>query len=157
LPAIGALATALRSGRAARRDRLRRLDRRLARALPLWVGSLPDIDDLLPSSSGFFDLVILDEASSIDQLLAATALLRARRAVVVGDPEQLRHVSFVADTRLHEVLTAHALEAEPLIASRLDVRRNSIFALAAAVAPVVELNENFRSEPHLVEFVAKRI
>ena len=158
LPAVAALATALRSGRAARREQLGRLDDdRLTRALPLWVGSLPDIDDLLPPIAGFFDLVILDEASAIDQPLAVPALLRARRGVVVGDPHQLRHVSFLSDGRLQDALEAHGVSAHPLLAARLDVRRNSVFDVAAGVAPVLTLDEHFRSHPHLVDFVAERI
>ncbi len=157
LPTVAALATALRSGRAARRDQLSRLDRRLTRALPLWVGSLPDIDDLLPAVSGFFDLVILDEASSIDQSLAVPGLLRARRGVIVGDPQQLRHVSFLSDERLRSVIDEHGLDAHPMLTARLDVRRNSAFDLGAGVSPVNVLDEHFRSDPHLVEFVAMRL
>jgi hypothetical protein len=157
LPAVTALATALRSGRAARRDQLARLGRELTQALPLWVGSLPDIDDLLPPVPGFFDLVILDEASSIDQPLAVPALLRAGRGVVVGDPRQLRHVSFLADERTRSVVEAHGLAAHPLVAARLDVRRNSAFDLATGVAPVLVLDEHFRSHPHLVDLVARRL
>lgn len=68
LRAVAAVSTALRSGRAARREQLRRLDDdKLTRALPLWVGTLSDIDDLLPAVPALFDLVVLDEASSIDQ------------------------------------------------------------------------------------------
>jgi len=157
LPMVAALATALRSGRAARRDQLARIDGRLTEALPLWVGSLPDIDDLLPPVAGFFDLVILDEASSIDQAIAVPALLRARRGVVVGDPRQLRHVSFLADERLREVVAAHGLDQHPLLAARIDVRRNSVFDLAAGVSPRLTLDEHFRCHPHLVEFVADRL
>jgi hypothetical protein len=157
LGAVAALATALRSGRSARRDQLRRLkDAKLTRALPLWVGTLADVDDLLPAVSGLFDLVILDEASSIDQVLAAPALLRGARAVVAGDPHQLRHVSFLADEVLESMIAAHGL-TEPTLVSRLDVRRNSIFDVAAGVAPVTVLDEHFRSRPHLVEFVAGRL
>lgn len=154
---VAALATALRSGRAARRAQLTRLDRPLTRALPLWVGSLPDIDDLLPQRPGLFDLVVLDEASSIDQPLAAPALLRARRAVVVGDPKQLRHVSFLADAQLANVLAAYRLDRDPLLAATLDVRRNSAFDVAAGAAPVTTLDVHFRSRPHLVEYVAHRV
>lgn len=158
MPAVAALATALRSGRAARRHQLSRLDdEKLTRALPLWVGSLPDIDDLLPPLAGAFDLVIVDEASSIDQPLAVPALLRARRAVIAGDPNQLRHVSFLSDQRLREVVELHGLADRPLVAARLDVRRNSTFDVAAAVAPVLVLDEHFRSVPHLVEFVANHL
>ncbi|MGH9225611.1 MAG: AAA domain-containing protein [Acidimicrobiales bacterium] len=50
LGAVAALATALRSGRSARREQLRRLsDEKLTTALPLWVGTLADVDDLLPA------------------------------------------------------------------------------------------------------------
>ena len=158
LPAVAALATALRSGRSARRQQLARLkDSRLTRALPLWVGTLADVDDLLPPVAGLFDLVILDEASSIDQPLAAVTLLRGRRAVIAGDPHQLRHVSFLSDERLHEVVTAHGLDASPALAARLDVRRNSVFDVAAGVVPALTLDEHFRSDPHLMEFVARRL
>ncbi|HVF05800.1 MAG TPA: ATP-binding protein [Frankiaceae bacterium] len=154
---VSALATALRSGRGRRREQLARLDHSLTRALPIWVGSLPDIDDLLPHVAGLFDLVVLDEASSIDQPLAAPALLRARRAVVVGDPKQLRHVSFLGDGELSTVLAAQRLDDDPLLSALLDVRRNSTFDVAAAVAPVLTLDEHHRSRPHLVDLVARRV
>ena len=158
LPAVAALATALRSGRAARREQLARLnDDRLTTALPLWVGTLADVDDLLPPVPGLFDLVILDEASSIDQPLAAVALLLGRRAMIAGDPHQLRHVSFLGDERLREVVAAHDLDGSPAVAARLDVRRNSTFDVAAGVVPALTLDEHFRSDPHLMEFVARRL
>lgn len=84
--ACAALATALRAGRASRREKLAVLGADSTIALPVWVGTLSDIDDLLPTHPALFDLVILDEASSIDQPHAATALLRGGRAVIVGDP-----------------------------------------------------------------------
>jgi hypothetical protein len=157
LGAVAALATSLRSGRAARRDQLARMDATLTRALPLWVGTLGDIDDLLPPHPGLFDLVIVDEASSIEQPLAVPALLRGKRAVVAGDPRQLRHVSFVADERHREVMAAHHIDEVPVLAARLDVRRNSLFDVAAGTAPVTVLDEHFRSDPHLVDFVARRL
>ena len=157
LGAVAALATALRSGRAARRQQLARMDDALTRALPLWVGTLDDIDDLLPSTSGLFDLVILDEASSIDQPSAATALLRGRRATIVGDPRQLRHVSFVGDDQRDQALVEAGIELTDPVAATLDVRRNSAFDVAAGRAPVLTLDEHFRCRPHLVEFVAHRL
>lgn len=157
LAAVAVLGTALRSGRAARREQLTRLDDRLTQALPLWVGTLGDLEDLLPPTPALFDLVILDEASAIDQTLAAPALLRARRAVIVGDPHQLRHVSFLADDQLRMAAEEHGLEAEDLLVGRLDVRRNSIFDVAVGTAPAMVLEEHFRSAPHLIDFVARRL
>ncbi len=157
LEAVAVLSTALRSGRAARRDQLARLDARLTKALPLWIGTLSDIEDLLPPTAALFDLVILDEASAIDQPLAAPALLRARRVVVVGDPHQLRHVSFLADDQLRQAAEDHGLSGDPVLVGRLDVRRNSIFDVAVGVTTATVLDEHFRSAPHLIDFVARRL
>jgi hypothetical protein len=150
------LATALRSGRNARRAQLERLtDRTLARALPLWMGTLADVDDLLPAVPGLFDLVLIDEASATEQTIAAPALLRGRRAVVVGDPRQLRHVSFVSDATIAETLDRYGVE--PAQRTQLDVRRNSVYDAAAATAPVLQLDEHFRSAPHLIDVVARTL
>lgn len=43
------------------------------------------------------------------------------------------------------------------IAGRLDVRRNSAFDVAAGVAPALTLDEHFRSDPHLMQFVSRRL
>jgi hypothetical protein len=63
----------------------------------------------------------------------------------------------VSDERLRTTLDAHAIDPASPVAARLDVRRNSAFDLAAGVAPVTMLSEHFRSDPHLVEFVARRL
>jgi|GEM_PF-842351 len=146
-----ALSTALRAGRHRRRELIAGLDgAALVRALPLWVGTVTDVEELLPPVPGLFDLVILDEASHTDQIRAAPVLARARRALVVGDPRQLRFVSFVADVDVTATLERHGLD------SRVDVRRVSAFDLAAGAAPTIWLDEHHRSAPHLIEFSAHR-
>lgn len=148
---VAALGAALRAGRNRRRELLAGMDgRALVQALPLWIGTVTDTEDLLPPVPGLFDLAILDEASHIDQIRAAPVLARARRALVVGDPRQLRFVSFVADVDVATTLRRHGL------ADWLDVRRVSAFDLAAAAAPVTWLEEHYRSAPHLIDFSARR-
>lgn len=149
--AVGALASALRSGRVRRREILQELSGSdFLDVLPLWIGTLRDIDNTLPVVPAMFDVVIFDEASQIDQMRAAPGLARAGRAMVVGDPRQLRHVSFVSDDAM-EAATAHR-GLEPAIARTLDVRRNSLFDAAAAVSRVTWLDEHFRSVPHIIAF-----
>ncbi|MEU8263008.1 AAA domain-containing protein [Micromonospora sp. NPDC048999] len=152
--AASGLGAALRAGRNRRRELLADLDAEaLVRALPLWVGTVADVEDLLPPMAGMFDLVVLDEAAHIDQLRAAPALARARRALVAGDPRQLRFVSFVADVDVAAALRRHGLDH---LGDRLDVRRSSAFDVAAGAAPVTWLSEHYRSAPHLIEFSAHR-
>ncbi|MGI5242332.1 AAA domain-containing protein [Dactylosporangium sp. CA-139066] len=145
------LAAALRAGRNRRREALAALDGpALVRAMPLWVGTVADVEDLLPPTPGLFDLVILDEAAHIDQIRAAPVLARARRALVAGDPSQLRFVSFVADVDVAETLQRHGLP------DRIDVRRSSAFDVAVGAAPVTWLSEHYRCAPHLIGFAARR-
>lgn len=148
--ALGQLITALRAGRGRRRELLGELHPgELTSAAPLWIGTLSEIEDVLPATAGLFDLVVLDEASQIEQPRAAPALLRASRAVVVGDPHQLRHVSFRSDAEVDRALEQHRLTSWRGL---LDTRRVSAFDLAAATTPVDQLRDHFRSIPHLIEF-----
>jgi hypothetical protein len=149
--AVAALASALRSGRVRRRRMLRDLSANdFLDVLPLWIGTLQDIDDTLPVAPAVFDVVVFDEASQIDQMRAAPGLARAKRAIVVGDPRQLRHVSFVSDDAMIEAAAAADLVGDE--ARILDVRRNSLFDAAASVSSVTWLDEHFRSVPHIIAF-----
>ena len=155
--AVSVVAAALRSGRTRRRELLGSVPgRTLTDALPIWVATLRDIEDLLPPTPAMFDLVIIDEAAQVDQPTASVALARASRAVIVGDPQQLRHVSFLADDRVRDVLAAHNLTGDPLLAGRLDLRRMTVFDAATGVAPVQMLDTHYRSAPHLIGFSARR-
>ncbi|WP_143116432.1 AAA domain-containing protein [Lentzea xinjiangensis] len=152
--AVAALAKALRSGRAARRRGLAEVDSAdLVAALPLWVGTLSDVEDILPPVPGMFDLVVVDEASHVDQPLAAPALLRGRSAVIGGDPRQLRHVSFVSEETVRAAVEA---EGVPELRDRLDVPKVSLFDAAAATAGVHWLDEHHRCAPHLIGFAAEK-
>jgi len=148
------LAAALRAGRATRRRLLAAVPGSdLVHALPLWVGTLGDVEDLLPPVAGLFDLVVIDEASHVDQPLAAPTLVRGRRAVVAGDPRQLRHVSFVSAS---QVAAAVAAEDVGQLSGLLDVPRMSLFDVAAAAAAVHWLDEHHRCAPHLIGFAGER-
>lgn len=127
--------------------------RTLTTALPLWIGTLSDVDKVLPAVPNLFDLVLIDEASHVDQPLAAPALLRARRAVLAGDPGQLRQVSFVSRRFVER---AAAAEGTLELLKALDSPRVSLFDLAAGSYPVRWLAEHHRCAPHLISFAARR-
>lgn len=57
-------------------------------AVPCWIMPHYRVSESLPPELGCFDLVIVDEASQSD-LTALPALLRARKALVVGDDKQV--------------------------------------------------------------------
>jgi hypothetical protein len=137
-----------------RRALLSRVDpAALLAVVPLWLGTVDEVDDVLPVVAGLFDLVVVDDADDLDQVSAAGALLRGRRAVVIGDPRQVRATTPVSDEVLRRALDDHGLAGQ---ASRLDVRRASLLDVATGSTTAVWLDEHYRSGPHLVAFPAQR-
>jgi superfamily I DNA and/or RNA helicase len=99
-----------------------------------------------------FDLVIMDEATQCDIASALPALYRAKNAVVVGDPNQLRHYSFVSKAQQVNLRTKCGLPEE----KTFDYRNRSILDFYISKIPqqdqVSFLREHFRSSPSLIEF-----
>ena len=152
---LAGLDTALRAGPATRRRKLAAMKpHEITDSIPLWIGTLAEINEYLPLAPAMFDLVIMDEASHTNQIDALPAFVRAKRAMILGDPKQLRHVSFVGDETMTDAANATRLPDE--LALKADVRRNSAFDLAATAVPTVWLSEHHRSVPHLIAFSAER-
>jgi superfamily I DNA and/or RNA helicase len=51
----------------------------------------------IPNRPGLFDFVIIDEASQNDIASVLPLLFRAKHAIIIGDPNQLRHISHLKD------------------------------------------------------------
>lgn len=78
--------------------KLRRLMDRAFNAVttltPCVMMSPLTVSDLLPARHDLFDLVVMDEASQIKPEDSLGALLRAKQALIVGDPQQLPPTRF---------------------------------------------------------------
>ncbi|MBP6783811.1 MAG: hypothetical protein KA152_08485 [Verrucomicrobiales bacterium] len=136
----------------------------LLEALPVWLVNLSDLHRVVPLESGLFDLVIIDEASQCDIASAMPALQRGKRAVITGDPKQLRHLSFLQNARQEEFARRFGLSDEEQ--ARFHFRKVSLVDLVAEGIrnqdAVVFLNEHFRSRPAIIgfsnrEFYASRL
>src|SRR5690606_36295617 len=62
---------------------------------PVWAVTSLSAGSRFPLARGLFDLVLIDEASQSDIASALPLLYRAKRAVVLGDPNQLTHITTV--------------------------------------------------------------
>lgn len=155
------LLAALRSRTVERRRSLFEEARRetLFSAFPVWMSNLSDLASVLPLERELFDLVIVDEASQCDLASCMPALQRGRRAVVVGDPKQLRHLSFLARRQQRTLGRRHGLDAEA--AERFDFRDKSLLDLVSDVLPSQEvvtlLDEHFRSLPQIIAFSNREV
>lgn len=126
----------------------------LLRAVPVWMVRTADVAQVLPLQRELFDLVIFDEATQCDMASAMPLLQRARRCQVVGDPRQLRHLSFLS--RRHQRRLAERRGLGDAAARRFDFRDTSFLDLVnqslSAQQQVAFLDEHFRSVPEIIEF-----
>jgi len=122
----------------------------LLETLPIWLVSLQSLQKVLPLKKELFDIVIFDEATKADLAISIPALYRAEKAVIVGDPNQLRHISFLS-YRVQKMLS------DKFIPDGTDIdtnyRDNSLidYALGATSASVM-LDEHYRSLPGIISF-----
>jgi hypothetical protein len=122
-----------------------------AKALPCWAVTSLSARGRVPFKSGEFDLVVVDEASQCDIASAVPLLFRAKRAVVIGDPQQLRHISRLSPRHDQALMVKHDLLDNP--GPTWGYHANSLFDLAAAKASsVVVLRDHHRSHADIINF-----
>jgi very-short-patch-repair endonuclease len=105
---------------------------------------------------GFFDLVIIDEASQCDISSALPLLYRSKRAVIIGDPNQLTHISTLKTVRSLTLMQNHNLIDTKY--SVFEATKNSLYWLAASRIgnnKIIMLNEHFRSHKDIITYSNK--
>jgi very-short-patch-repair endonuclease len=124
----------------------------LVSMLSCWAVTSLSTRGRVPLEPGFFDLVVIDEASQCDIASAIPLLFRAKAAVVIGDPKQLRHISAIPPRRDRELLHKHNL-AEGF--AKWAYSENSLFDLASPMAghdDIIMLRDHHRSHTDIIEF-----
>lgn len=138
------------------RDQLfNRVDfKKILNGFPIWIVNTADIDRVLPMYKELFDLVIIDEASQCDIASALPVLQRGAKAVIVGDPKQLRHLSFLPVNQQRILQEKH--ELTHLSDKQLNYRNHSILDIVSQRITNQEqihfLDEHYRSLPDIIAF-----
>lgn len=122
--------------------------------LPVWVVTNLSVRNALPLEPALFDLVIVDEASQCDIPSAIPLLFRARRALIIGDPRQLRHISTLSPSEEERLAAQHGVDH---LLEKWSYNQRSLYALAEGDLikrggkPLL-LSEHYRSHPDIIEF-----
>jgi len=123
-------------------------------ALPAWITNAADVHQALPLKKELFDVVIIDEATQCDIASSLPLLQRAKKVLIVGDPKQLRHISFLSGHQQREFAKKHKLSK--ISDAKLDYRKNSLLDLVSNAIPnqnqVQLLDEHYRSMPDIIDF-----
>ncbi|MEU5432996.1 AAA domain-containing protein [Streptomyces sp. NPDC020719] len=103
-----------------------------------------------PPDPALFDLVVIDEASQCAIPHVLPLLFRARRALVIGDPMQLTHITQTSPHREALIRRGNGLRSDWLEKHHLAYRRHSAFhAAEQAAGGTLLLDEHFRCHPHI--------
>ena len=125
---------------------------RVANILPAWAVTSLSAKGRIPFSPGFFDLLVIDEASQCDIASALPLLYRAKAAVIIGDPQQLQHISNISSSRdTNLLLQNNLLETH----ARWSYSANSLFGLSSSLVTegdVTMLLDHHRSHPDIIGF-----
>lgn len=129
-----------------------RLLSKVSHLLTVWAVTSLSAKGKIPLRPAEFDLVVFDEASQCDIASALPLLYRAKRAVIIGDPKQLSHITQLGKGRDQKLLGKYSLiEDFPHWAYSY----NSLFDLAAGMAhgdALVNLRDHHRSHDDIISF-----
>jgi very-short-patch-repair endonuclease len=75
----------------------------------VWIVTNLSARKSIPLEAKAFDLVVIDEASQCDILSALPLLYRAKSAIIIGDPKQLKHISLIDAKREKEIAARHGV------------------------------------------------
>ena len=120
--------------------------------LSCWAVTSLSARGRVPFIPGFFDLLIIDEASQCDIASALPLLYRAKRVVVIGDSKQLSHISKISKQQDAQLLDKYTLLEGY---ARFGYATMSLFDLAnASCGPedIVALRDHHRSHEHIIDF-----
>lgn len=125
---------------------------------PLWACSNLSVRSKIPLAPAAFDLVVIDEASQCDIPSCIPLLYRAKRALIVGDPMQLRHIGSVAQEAEDRMRDQHQLSATTF--GRYRHSTNSIWEPAHAAATGYAgssymLKEHWRCHPAIAGYFSR--
>ena len=119
--------------------------------LPAWGVTNLSVGVTFPLIPKLFDLVIIDEASQCDLASAIPLLYRAKRAVIIGDPRQLTHITSIGPAR--EQLIADRYKLTDAQKTSFSYRGQSLYLAAEKVfGEPIFLNLHFRSHPGIIQF-----
>lgn len=145
------LATAAGGGKTSI-SRILRLISDVLSVFPIWGVTNLSARTNFPAKEELFDLVVIDEASQCDIPSAIPLLYRARRALIIGDPKQLIHITSLREPVEESLACRFGLTPDDL--NMYSYRSRSLFGLASARVgekPIL-LDQHFRSHPAIITF-----
>lgn len=128
---------------------------KVANILSCWAVTSLSARGKVPFSSGFFDLIVIDEASQCDIASALPLLYRTKKIIIIGDNKQLTHVTPLNENQDIQLLDKYNLQEGFFSWSYV---QNSLFMLALSICKaedIIELKDHHRSHADIITYSNK--
>ena len=125
------------------------LQNKMTAFLPCWAVTSLSAKGRVPFEPGIFDLVVIDEASQCDIASVLPMLYRAKRAVIIGDPKQLSHISSISKSQDLSLIQKYG------VGLGWSYSANSLYAMASSIAnpdQIIALRDHHRSYGDIIEY-----
>ncbi|TCI93080.1 AAA domain-containing protein [Tenacibaculum sp. M341] len=127
--------------------------KKIVDCFPIWISKTTDLNTFIPLENDLFDVAIVDEASQCDIATMIPVLARAKKIVVVGDPKQLKHISFLSSEIMEKTASDLGLIHEIDV---VNYRKNSFLDFITSKVTEQEnfhfLDEHYRSVPEIIKY-----
>src|SRR3989339_332529 len=126
---------------------------KVSRILPVWSVTNLSVGGHFPFIPNAFDILIIDESSQSDIASSLPLLFRSKNAVIIGDPQQLKHISSISKAQDNRLMQKYSLIHEDNL--RFSYSIQSLYHCARGIVSddcVTLLNEHYRSHYSIIEF-----
>ena len=121
-------------------------------AIPVWIMPIKEAIETFKVDPDLFDVVIIDESSQCN-ILSLPILMRAKKAVIVGDEQQISPVvPGISDKQVKELYHRYLQQDLELQAFDLETSIYDIGMQVFSSKGRLMLKEHFRSVPEIISF-----
>jgi len=125
--------------------------------IPVWIMELNDASRLIPLEPGIFDYVIFDESSQCNIAYGIPAMYRAKKALFVGDSEQMRDntIIFKSNRSFDELAKKYQIPEDRQIKATGEAVQSILDVARLRGFEEVPLRNHYRSPRELIGFSNK--
>ncbi|MHA1707315.1 MAG: AAA domain-containing protein [Promethearchaeota archaeon] len=122
--------------------------------IPVWIMELDDASRIIPLNPAIFDYVIFDESSQCNIAYAIPAMYRAKKAVFVGDSEQMRDntIIFKSNRSFDELAKKYQISEDLQIKATGESVQSILDIARLRGFEEVPLRNHYRSPKELIDF-----
>lgn len=131
---------------------LREIQSKLRDILPICAITSLSVKGRIPLIAGMYDMLIIDEASQCDIPSILPLLYRCKNSVIIGDPNQLSHITGLSNQQDKSLLNKY--EVNP----KWSYNAISLYDYAASIchpSNIIQLKDHHRCHGDIIEFSNK--